>query len=103
MVPLPFIFGGMIITSDLHGNTHEVILTPGDVLFYESSKCLHGRPKIFNGKAYSSIFIHYYPSRGWDDTDKHMEGHYAIPAGWNKNIAPAQSNTYIKDLKVSLT
>lgn len=74
--------------SDLHGNTHEVILTPGDVLFYESSKLLHGRPIRFNGTAYSSIFIHYYPTEGWQDVDHHMEGHFAIPAGWHENILP---------------
>jgi hypothetical protein len=27
-----------IFIEDLNGNTHEVVLTPGDILFYESSK-----------------------------------------------------------------
>jgi hypothetical protein len=27
-----------IYIEDLNGRTHEVILTPGDILFYESSK-----------------------------------------------------------------
>jgi hypothetical protein len=30
-----------IYIEDLMGNTHEVILTPGDILFYESSKVSH--------------------------------------------------------------
>ncbi|CAB9526361.1 expressed unknown protein [Seminavis robusta] len=79
-----------ILIEDLHGNTHEVILTPGDVLFYESSKCLHGRPKIFNGSWYSSIFVHYYPTHGWQEVDHHMEGHFAIPAGWAAPMAPEE-------------
>ena len=31
------------------------------MLFYESASCLHGRRKIFKGKHYSSIFVHYQP------------------------------------------
>jgi len=61
-----------IFIEDYHGNTHEVILTPGDMLFYESSKLWHGRPKRLNGSWYSSIFVHYYPKHGWyvyDPTD----------------------------------
>jgi len=50
-----------IFIEDFQGNTHEVILTSGDILFYESSKCFHGRPRKFNGSWYSSIFVHYYP------------------------------------------
>jgi hypothetical protein len=78
-----------IYIEDLHGNTHEVVLMPGDILFYESSKCLHGRPKMFNGSWYSSVFVHYYPTEGWQDVDHHLEGHYAIPVDWAKNI-PAE-------------
>ena len=77
-----------IYIEDLHGNTHAVVLTPGDILFYESSKCLHGRPKPFNGTWYSSIFVHYYPTDGWRDVDRQKEGHYAIPVGWNDDIPP---------------
>jgi len=52
-----------ILIEDFLGRTHEVILAPGDILFYESSKCMHGRPKAFKGQWYSSIFIHYYPAQ----------------------------------------
>jgi len=54
-----------IVIEDLQGNTNEVVLKSGDMLFYESSKCLHGRPRVFNGSWYSSIFTHYSPL-GWD-------------------------------------
>ena len=29
---------------------------------YESAKCMHGRPKVFYGKYYSSVFVHYRPA-----------------------------------------
>ena len=55
-----------IAIEDFQGNTNEVVLESGDMLFYESSKCLHGRPRRFNGKWYSSVFIHYYPAENWN-------------------------------------
>jgi hypothetical protein len=68
-----------IFIEDFHGRTHEVILTPGDILFYESSKCFHGRPRPFNGSWYTSVFVHYYPKLDWIDAPRDMEAHYAIP------------------------
>lgn len=57
-------------------------MTSGDILFYESSKCFHGRPHIFNGSWYSSIFVHYYPKYGWKETDHWLEASYAVPPQW---------------------
>jgi hypothetical protein len=71
-----------IYIEDLLGRTHEVILTPGDILFYESSKCLHGRPKMFIGSWYTSIFIHYYPTHGWQEEDHTLRAHYIVPPNW---------------------
>jgi len=51
-----------IVIEDYQGNTNEVTLESGDMLFYESSKCLHGRPRKFNGDWYSSLFVHYKPA-----------------------------------------
>jgi predicted 2-oxoglutarate/Fe(II)-dependent dioxygenase YbiX len=56
-----------IFIEDMLGRTHEVTLTPGDILFYESSKCLHGRPRPFNGSWYTSVFVHYYPRYAIDE------------------------------------
>mmetsp|Transcript_3562 Transcript_3562/g.6508 ORF Transcript_3562/g.6508 Transcript_3562/m.6508 type:complete len:360 (-) Transcript_3562:264-1343(-) len=75
-----------IVIEDFQGNTNEVILTSGDMLFYESSKCLHGRPKKFNGSWYSSIFVHYYPTGEWTETDHALENHYGVPAHWFKVV-----------------
>lgn len=73
-----------IFIEDFNGTTHEVILTPGDILFYESSKCFHGRPKRLNGSWYSSIFVHYYP-KGWQSTNHDLEAHYAVPPHWSED------------------
>jgi hypothetical protein len=48
--------------EDYKGKTHAIDLKPGQILHYESAKCFHGRPKIFKGKYYASIFIHYRPA-----------------------------------------
>lgn len=71
-----------IFIEDFSGRTHEVILTPGDILFYESSKCFHGRPRVFNGTWYSSLFVHYYPKSGWYEQNHKLEAHYAVPPSW---------------------
>jgi hypothetical protein len=70
-----------IFIEDFQGRTHEVLLTSGDILFYESSKCFHGRPRPFNGTWYSSIFVHYHPTY-WQNTDHILETHYAVPPQW---------------------
>ena len=77
-----------IFIEDFQGRTHEVILTPGDILFYESSKCFHGRPKRFNGGWYSSLFVHYYPTHGWYEQNHALEAHYAIPPTWKEPPEP---------------
>jgi hypothetical protein len=81
-----------IFIEDFNGTTHEVTLTSGDILFYESSKCFHGRPKRLNGTWYSSIFVHYYP-KGWQSTNHDLEAHYAIPPIWaNDPVSIPSSN-----------
>jgi len=47
-----------------HANRlHEVTMEPGDVVYYESAKCLHGRNKPLQGKGahYVNLFTHYRP------------------------------------------
>lgn len=46
-----------IVIEDFQGNTNQVYLEPGDILFYESSKCFHGRPQTFVGGYYASLFM----------------------------------------------
>ena len=74
-----------IFIEDFNGRTHEVTLTPGDILFYESSKCFHGRPRRLNGSWYTSIFVHYYPKHGWYEQNHELEAHYAVPPKWSQD------------------
>jgi hypothetical protein len=71
-----------IFIEDFQGNTNEVYLTSGDMLFYESSKCIHGRPRRFNGSWYSNIFVHYSPT-DWDPEQAALEVSYSIPPTWD--------------------
>jgi len=71
-----------ILIEDLNGNTHEVTLTSGDLLFYESSKLFHGRPRPFNGSWYSSVFVHYYPTHGYKSNFDNLAKVNRIPPEW---------------------
>jgi len=72
-----------IVIEDFQGNTNEVHLEPGDMLFYESSKCLHGRPRKMKGGWYASVFTHYYPV-DWDYNKVKMDQHYRVPPSWDE-------------------
>jgi len=65
------------------GRINEVYLEPGDLLLYESSKCLHGRPRRFNGAWYSSLFIHYRP-KWWNAEQVTDDIVNRIPPSWDK-------------------
>jgi len=85
-----------IIIEDLLGETNEVYLESGDMLFYESSKCLHGRPRPFVGSWYSSIFVHYRPY-DWNK-DKDLESHYAVPPMWNDVLSEKERD--VEELEI---
>eukprot|EP00581_Thalassiosira_minuscula_P017067 CAMPEP_0183718574 /NCGR_PEP_ID=MMETSP0737-20130205/11801_1 /TAXON_ID=385413 /ORGANISM="Thalassiosira miniscula, Strain CCMP1093" /LENGTH=524 /DNA_ID=CAMNT_0025948163 /DNA_START=90 /DNA_END=1664 /DNA_ORIENTATION=- len=40
---------------------HEVAMTPGDIVYYESAKALHGRNTPLAGGFYANVFTHYRP------------------------------------------
>jgi hypothetical protein len=72
--------------EDHDGNLHSVNLEPGQMLFYESAKCLHGRMTTFRGKYYGSVFLHYQPvdKTIWDWTvDKVIN---LVPPHWKDGI-----------------
>lgn len=91
-----------IFIEDFHGRTNEVILMPGDMLFYESSKCFHGRPQPFNGSWYTSVFVHYYPKHGWEEIDHDREAQYAVPPEWIHKPAAEKKQTHLKMVGASL-
>ena len=41
---------------------HEVFLEPGELLFYESARCMHGRLKPLRGDFFVNLFAHYRPN-----------------------------------------
>ena len=43
------------------GDYDAVSIHPGEILYYESAKCLHGRVKPLKGAAFASLFAHYRP------------------------------------------
>ncbi len=50
---------------DHAGRLHEVVMAPGDIIFYESAKNVHSRIRPFAGKEYANVFSHYRPML-WD-------------------------------------
>jgi hypothetical protein len=50
---------------DHDGVLHSVVMSPGDLLLYESAKLLHGRPRPLDGSNYANVFVHYRPHDGW--------------------------------------
>ena len=91
-----------IFIEDFQGRTHEVILKPGDMLFYESSKCFHGRPRALNGSWYSSIFVHFYPKDGWFDMNHALEAHYAVPPIWAHDPVGPRQHTRVQMIGTSM-
>jgi len=77
-----------IVIEDFHGNTNQVYLTPGDILFYESSKCFHGRPQTFIGGYYASLFMHYAPANDFDGEALRHERDLSVPPHWHVDMPP---------------
>ena len=46
---------------DFAGRLHEIEMRPGDIVYYESARCLHGRMMPLNGSYYVNLFTHYRP------------------------------------------
>jgi hypothetical protein len=75
-----------LVIESFDGTTQSVNLEPGEMLFYESAKCMHGRPRPFHGKYYSSIFIHYLPT---DWTHNSRDSQYMVPEHWLDGLEEA--------------
>lgn len=44
---------------DHDGNEHQILIKPGECVFYESALCLHGRKTPFNGNYYGNMYCHF--------------------------------------------
>jgi hypothetical protein len=47
---------------DHEGRLHEITMEPGDIIYYESARCIHGRMRPLRGASYINLFSHYRPS-----------------------------------------
>ncbi len=47
--------------EDHYCRRHQIILAPGEMIFYEGARLLHGRPLPFKGEFYANAFVHYKP------------------------------------------
>lgn len=47
---------------DFANNLHEIEMDPGDIVYYESARCLHGRMQPLDGGYYVNLFAHYRPN-----------------------------------------
>jgi len=41
------------------GKMYDIYLEPGEMILYESAKCLHGRKDNFKGEFFRNLFVHY--------------------------------------------
>lgn len=44
------------------GQVSQIDMEPGELVFYEGARLVHGRPYPLNGDYYAGIFVHYYPA-----------------------------------------
>ena len=50
--------------EDIEGHPYEIDMKPGELVFYEGAKLLHGRPYPLEGRFYAGLFLHYTPVTG---------------------------------------
>lgn len=46
---------------DFADRLHEIEMDEGDIIYYESARCLHGRMQPLHGAQYVNLFAHYRP------------------------------------------
>jgi len=49
--------------EDHHFRPHNVTMEYGDIVLYESTTCLHGRPTPFEGESHCNMYIHFKPEQ----------------------------------------
>jgi prolyl 4-hydroxylase len=52
----------LLMIEDHAYDEHQIILKPGEMLFYESARLKHGRPIPFEGSVFANIFCHFTPT-----------------------------------------
>jgi prolyl 4-hydroxylase len=49
--------------EDHHFRPHNITMEYGDVVLYESTTCLHGRPMPFEGDSHCNMYVHFKPEK----------------------------------------
>eukprot|EP00428_Durinskia_dybowskii_P062038 CAMPEP_0170380448 /NCGR_PEP_ID=MMETSP0117_2-20130122/13886_1 /TAXON_ID=400756 /ORGANISM="Durinskia baltica, Strain CSIRO CS-38" /LENGTH=301 /DNA_ID=CAMNT_0010635963 /DNA_START=186 /DNA_END=1091 /DNA_ORIENTATION=+ len=80
--------------EDHYGRLHAVNLEPGQMLFYESAACLHGRRSKFHGKYYGSVFLHYQPvdTSIWSFTTEQVIEN--VPPHWRDGLVEEKGSRW---------
>lgn len=50
-----------LVIEDNYYRKHHIMIKPGEVIFYEGGRLLHGRPIKFEGKSFANMFCHFKP------------------------------------------
>jgi prolyl 4-hydroxylase len=51
----------LLMIEDHAYEEHQIVLKPGEMIFYESARLKHGRPIPFEGSVFANIFCHFKP------------------------------------------
>jgi len=51
---------------DFKGERKTIHMKKGQMLFYESAKMIHGRPRVMHGENFVNAFCHFKPRSGWN-------------------------------------
>ena len=57
----------MIWTNENGPVCHRLNLAPGEMVWYESARLLHGRPEPLAGDYYDNLFIHFSPTHWYSE------------------------------------
>ena len=52
----------ILVIEDHQHRCHHITLKPGEMIFYESGRLIHGRPSPLNGNLFANIFCHFKPT-----------------------------------------
>jgi len=47
-----------LVVDSMNGSKHAAYLQPGELVFYESARCLHGRETFYQGAEFVNLFAH---------------------------------------------
>ena len=57
---------------DNQGRRHKIYMDPGEMVIFEASRLVHGRPSVFKGISYVNSFFYFMPREGWNNGEFHL-------------------------------